>query len=100
MKVVNQSNNQKKEITDMTEEKSTACPCKRACERHENCIACREQPLTNMKLLPACDRIREKQREKQIEKMIYFNGFILPTGRRIDVFESLICTTNKLWLNG
>ena len=49
----------------MNEDINKDCPCKRACIRHGNCVACREQHVTKMKILPACDRIREKEEKKK-----------------------------------
>jgi hypothetical protein len=50
------------------------CPCKRIkCERHENCVACKEyHHASGRKLLTACERIKAKEERKTDEKNEHF----------------------------
>lgn len=41
--------------------KKINCPCKRIhCQRHGNCIACKEYHHTDSKALTACERLSKK----------------------------------------
>ncbi len=43
------------------------CPCKRACELHGNCEACKAHHL-NSKILPTCERIALKKKKEKKSK--------------------------------
>lgn len=41
--------------------KKINCPCKRIhCQRHGNCIACKEYHHTDSKVLTTCERLNKK----------------------------------------
>lgn len=43
------------------------CPCKRACELHGNCEACKTHHL-NSKIVPTCERIALKKKKEKKSK--------------------------------
>ncbi len=43
------------------------CPCKRSCERHGNCEACKTHHLSS-KILPTCERIAQKKTKEKKSK--------------------------------